>query len=110
MKKKILIIALALAATLALASCGLIKGGTIEVTNNYKPLGLEAQITVTIYKGLTLLSATKMDQATLAFGETKKFTYEEDGTYLVQVPLPLSFTAGKSVSLSGGKTEKVTVE
>jgi len=107
--KKLLIIGLALAATLVVASCGP-KGGTIEVTNNYKPLGIEAPIVVTIYKGVTLLSATKLDQATLAFGETKKFTYEEDGSYLVQIPLPATFTLGKPVSLSAGNTEKITVE
>jgi len=95
---KLIGVALAAAVVLMLASCGE-KGGTIEVTNNQTVPSL-----VNVYTGL--IPGT--DVKTIGAGETEKWIFEEDGTYTVTAVPPLGFT--KSVTLLGGKTEKVSVK
>jgi hypothetical protein len=97
---KVLGIVLTAAAVLTLASCDLFeKGGTIEVTN-----GTSAVAIVTVSKEL---DSALDDPRTIQPGKTEKWTFEEDGTYIVTAALS-GFI--KPVFLSLGSTEKVTIE
>jgi hypothetical protein len=107
---------LVLFAALAFASCSE-KGGTIEVTNEYKTtvLGVTATATVdvSIYKGTNALG-DPIKKETITSGKTTTFTIDEDGTYLAVATvsgtiIPV-WTSIPPIVLLAGNTVKVTVE
>jgi len=109
---KLIVVILAVAAVFLLASCDE-KGGTIEVTNSYNdPTGMVSGNVITIVKGAdigTALSDVANGKGTqMKKGETKSFTFDEDGTYTVVALLPLGFMS--PVILLGGNTAKVTIK
>jgi hypothetical protein len=97
MKKLVIVVGL-IAAVMMLSSCWE-KGGTIEVTND-----MSTPTTISVTKGL-LPSAPLTP---LAAGDTEIYSFDEDGTYVVSASLPLLFS--KTVTLTGGKTEKVSIK
>jgi hypothetical protein len=105
-KPVLMVSVLLIAILLTLDSCAE-KGGTIEVTNNYKISGEGVPIAVSIFKGVDILGAAK-DVRTLSYRETAKFTFEEDGTYTVTAVPPGGLI--KTDTLIAGNTIKVTVE
>jgi hypothetical protein len=114
--KKLHIIAAFLAAAMALASCDKdIGGGNVEVTNNltkdaYGVVTLPPPtIKASVKKGILPDRDPKVE---IAYGETKSFSFNEDGDYTVYATVGgLSvLSTGKVVTLSGGNTEKVTVK
>jgi hypothetical protein len=105
-KPVLMVSVLLIAILLTLDSCAE-KGGTIEVTNKCKVSGVETPSAVSVFKGLDITGAAK-DVRTLSYGETTKFTFDEDGTYTVSAIPPGGLV--KTVTLIAGNTEKVTVE
>jgi len=116
MKKRTLLwlfLGLMAIAGLAFTACNKEKGGTIEVINNYvvPVVGTGAEIEVTVTKVLGSKSVKRIP----AKG-TEMWIFDEDGTYTVNATvgndagIPLQIGLPKTVSLSGGKTETVTIK
>jgi hypothetical protein len=100
--KKLIIVVAVLAAAMVFASCAE-KGGTIEVTNEYKILGTATPVVVSILKGLDVL-----ESETIPAGGTKSFTLDEDGIYIIAA-LPGTPNPG-TASLLAGNTVTVTIK
>jgi len=102
MKNLLKLFGVVLVAALILVSCNLEKGGTVEVTN-----GLSESTIVKVFKlGEDALNLGNTD--VLNPGETKRWTFKEDGTYIVTAAPPLGFS--QTVILLAGGTEKVTIK
>jgi len=108
MKNLLKILGVVLVVACFLVSCEIEKGGTIEVTN-----GLNTPTYVIIVKGIDYADALKdlaKGEGTLIdTGAMKSFHKDNDGVYTV-VAIPPVLTFIKTVTLTLGKTEKVTVK
>jgi hypothetical protein len=108
MKNLLKFFVVVLVAALFLVSCEIEKGGTIEVTN-----GLNIPTYVIIVKGIDYAEAIKdlaKGEGTLIdSGAMNPFHKDNDGVYTVVATTSLlPFT--KTVTLTLGKTERVTVK
>jgi hypothetical protein len=108
MKNLLKILGVVLVAAFFLVSCNIEKGGTIEVTNGYS-----GPIYVIIVKGIDYAGAikdlTNNEGTLIPVGEMKPFSKDNDGIYTVVSMPPLPFFS-KQVTLTLGKTERVTVK
>jgi hypothetical protein len=122
MKNSIKVIGIILfVAALAFTSCSE-KGGTIAITNEYKyalvgtPAGVP--MLVLIVEGTEFADAVKNIAEkgdTIGFGETKTYTFEENGIYTVvyqSFPPTLDFALPKTkpVTLLAGNIETITIK
>jgi hypothetical protein len=107
MKNLLKLLGVVLVATFFLVSCKIEKGGTIEVTN-----ALNIPTYVIIVKGIDyagVLNDLSNGEGTLIeSGAKASFDKDDDGYYTVVASPPAPFFY-KSVFLSLGKTETVTV-
>ncbi|MDR0494708.1 MAG: hypothetical protein LBG95_03670 [Treponema sp.] len=111
--KKLLIVLALFAAAMVLGSCSKeTGGGTIEITNNYSQTveGVTIQFPIKVSIVKSLIPDTKPTEE-IGKGETRSFSFDEDGTYTVYAAwgvVPL-LGLGEKVSLSGNGTVKITV-
>ena len=109
MKNLLKFLGVVLVAACFLISCKIEKGGTIEVTN-----GLKIPTYVIIVKGMDYLGAAedlKNGEGTLIeSGAMKAFDKDDDGIYTVVATTSSITPFSKTVTLTLGKTEKVTVK
>ena len=115
-KYTIAIIGLVLAA-LVFGSCGGVKGGTIEVKNEFKgDVGgiavIPPSLKVSVAKLLDVGGA--LNYIEIPAGGSHTWTFNEDGTYNIAVDIIGAGLGAKvtpsSVSLKGGITANVTVK
>ena len=110
MKNFIKLFVVVLALAFVFISCE--KGGTIDVTNQMSGDPLTHSNLVIIVKGEKITDAVN-DLASgkgtpMTQGQTKTFSYSEDGIYTVVALFPSGFF--KPVTLLMGSNEKVTIK